>query len=188
MPNLARVRVVVGGGAVVGPSVSTFFFNAAGTGWTSDLTNFYDAVKNRHPSSVTFQIPRSGDILDETTGDLVGSWTEAVAGNVTGTGASLFAKGVGYRVKWTTSGVHNGRRVVGSTYMVPMDLGMLDAAGDLGSVQMTAINVAATALVASPSHELRVWSRPVNGAGGESHVVTSGSVPDAISWLRSRRV
>ena len=187
MANLARVRVTLSGPAVIGPSVSTFYFEESGSGWTSSLTNFYDNQKNRHPTTLSFQIPNSGDLIDDATGELTGTWTDGTTGNVSGTGASLFALGTGYRIKWFTGGFHNGRRVVGSTYMVPMDLGMLDANGNLGSVQMTQANAAAAALIAASSHELRIWSRPVAGAGGASHPVVSGNVPDAISWLRTRR-
>jgi hypothetical protein len=137
---------------------------------------------------VTWSIPNSGDIINDANGALEGVWTGGTAAQVTGTGASLYAQGVGYRIVWNTNGIRGSRRVRGSSFMCPMDSAMLDAAGTLGSTQIAAIVTAATSVISNSPDELRVWSKPHKGlADGTSHVVTSASVPDQISWLRTRR-
>lgn len=188
MTMLARVRVPWTGTAVVGPSVSTFYFNDAGTGFTANLVSFFDAIKNRVPPGVTWSVPNSGDIINDATGDLEGVWQGGTAQQVTGTGAALYSQGVGFRFVWNTGGVRGGRRVRGSTFICPMDGAMLDATGTLGSAQMATLVTAATSVITDSPNELRIWSKPHTGlSDGTSHAVTSVTVPDAISWLRSRR-
>jgi len=182
------VRCAWSGAAVIGPSVSTFYFDQSGAGWTASLSNFFDSIKNRLPAGTVVSVPNTGDLIDDATGDLVGTWTDGTAGGATGTGGALYSQGVGFRVKWFTGGFHGGRRVVGSTFIVPMDDSMRDAAGTLGGAQIASVVTAADGLIGASSHVMKVWSKPKPGASdGASHVITSSSVPDAISWLRTRR-
>ena len=49
------------------------------------------------------------------------------------------------------------------------------------------LNGAVAALMGASSPDQKVWSRPEGGTPGQSSTVTNGSVPDRVSWLRSRR-
>jgi len=181
------VRVALGGTGQVGPGVSTFYFADAHTGFVADLTAFYEDLKDRFPQGMTVSVPNSGDLIDEATGTLTGTWTDGTAGAVTGTAVDVFAQGVGARIVWNTSGVTNGRRVKGSTYLVPLVAGCYDTGGTLLTTPLGDFTTAAFNLWTAGGGNMVILTRPVEGAGGKSSVVTSSSVPDKVSWLRSRR-
>jgi hypothetical protein len=133
-------------------------------------------------------VPNSGDTIDVATGDINGVWTGSGGGTVGFGGSGDFAQGVGARIKWNTAGIVAGRRVRGSTFMVPLVGGTFSASGALDSSFVTDLTAAATTFLASASSTLEIFSRPKGTRVGTSHTVTSASVPNAVSWLRSRRV
>jgi len=188
--NLKRVRVVWSGSGVVGPGVSTFYFVSAATGFPTDLQTFFQAIKAALPSSVTVSVPNTGDTIDETTGALVGVWTDSGGSSTVGTSSTLFAGGVGMRCRWITAGIHRGRRVIGSTFIAPMQSASFSTDGTPDAGSVTLLQTAASALVSSSAGDMVIWSKPQPPAGsdGESNVVLSALVPDKTSWLRSRRV
>lgn len=171
----------------MGPSVSTFFFSSSATGFVADLATFYDTLKARLPSTLSVDIPASGDTIDEVTGSLTGTWTDGTDTVVGGTGSAVFALGVGVRVVWLTNGINNGRRIRGTTFMVPVDATVFSTDGTMGTPRSEFISAAA-ALVTATSGDMRIWTRPVNGAGGGSVSVIGSTVPDTPTTLRSRRV
>jgi hypothetical protein len=175
------------GGGVVGPSVMTFHFLGTATGMTADLFTFYDTIKTRLPSIVTVSIPNSGDEIDSATGELTGSWTDGTATAVAGLGTAQCPQGVGCRVVWNTNGFLAGRRVRGSTFLVPLDASMYSTLGLL-SASRSQIEGAAAALVTATSGDMVVFSRPKAGTPGGYSSITSSTVPNKISTLRSRRV
>jgi len=189
MATLKRVRVTWTGAGVVGPGVSTFYFVSSATGFPADLQTFFQAIKAALPSSVTVTVPNSGDTIDEATGDLFGVWTDAGGSTTVGTSSTLFAGGVGMRIRWITAGVHRGRRVKGSTFIAPMQSASFSTDGTPDPGSVTLLQNAASALVSSSAGDQVIWSRPqpVPGNDGESNPVLSALVPDATSWLRSRR-
>lgn len=172
---------------MVGDGVSTFYFAESGSGFVAAVGTFWEACKLRFPSGILINTAHTGDLIDEATGQLSGSWLDGTPQVTLTTGPSVYAQGVGARVKWSTSGIRNGRRVAGSTFMVPIDSSILDAQGTILAAGITTFQNAATALVGSASNELRIYSRPSSGQVGTSSSVVSASVPDHISWLRSRR-
>jgi len=186
-----RVRVTWTGAPVVGPSVSTFYFEELATDAPiTALKNFFTANILRHPTGIQWTIPSSGDILNETDGSLAGSWSFPGAGGVVAsTGPSNFANGVGYRVQWRTNGIHNERRVIGSTFMVPMEATAFEGAGNIVAGTITAVQTAASAFVTACAGDLVIWSKPKDEstADGELNAVVSAIMPDKVSWLRSRR-
>lgn len=188
MANLARVRVAWGGGAVIGEGVSTFYFDEAHVGFATDLFNFYDAIKSSFPAGVTWTVPASGDLIDVATGALSGTWTDFPGGTVNSTGSGVFSLGVGARAVWGTSGIRNGRRVKGSTFLVPLAGGAYAADGTLAGATLTSLQSGASALLTASGSNMRIYSQPAPGSGGQSNTVVDASVPDKVSWLRSRRV
>lgn len=187
MANIARYRVNWTGAAVVGPSVSTFYTDEAATGFLAALHNFYNSIKASFPDQLTWTFESSGDLLDVATGAITGSWNDSSQTPITGNIATGWAEGVGMRVKWRSSGIVNGRRSVGSTFLVPLGKANFDNSGALADAVVDLVQTAADTLVTNVGADMRVWHRPVNGAGGSAAPVISAVVPDAVSWLRSRR-
>src|SRR6188508_3456659 len=120
MPVIARIPVVWNG--LPGfPGVSVFYSTSANAVTAvAALATFFNAIKGSFPTGLTWDLPASGDTLNDADGGLSGVWTGATPGTVTATGGVAgYAAGVGARVEWTTGAVINRRRVRGSTFMVP---------------------------------------------------------------------
>jgi hypothetical protein len=187
MADIERMRVTWSGSQVVGPSVSTFFFPISGVDPAAVLA-FFDAVKSLIPNGVQITVPNAGDVINDATGDLNGSWAVAGGGNVQGTNANLFILGTGVRIVWETLGIRNNRHVRGSTFLVPVAANTFDTSGRITPANQTLVTNAATALIGATPLGLKIWSRPKGGVNGTSWDVTSARVPEVPSWLRSRRV
>lgn len=187
MALIQRVRVTWQGGGVVGPSVSTFFFSDVATGFKADLVTFFTALQPRLPSNVNVTIPGNGDILEATDGTLTGGWSDGADVNVAMTGTAQNPQGVGCRIVWLTNAIAGGRRVRGSTFLVPLDASTYSTDGTL-SAGISTIEGAASALVTAQAGDFLVWTRPTAGAGGGTADITGSTVPDKISTLRSRRI
>lgn len=152
---------------------------------------FWQAVKGSMPPGYTVKVHDEIDILNPSTGDLVGTDTGGGTGQThVGIATGNFAAGVGLRIVWKTSGIVGNRKVKGSTFIVPLVAGCYDTDGSLIPGTVTTMATASGTLLtnlAAAKMPLHVWSRPVAGRPGQSSVVTGGTVPDKISWLRSRR-
>lgn len=148
---------------------------------------FFDAVKAWIPSGTTITIPNGGDLIDEATGTLIGTWGTSGATTVNTSAAGAFAGGVGGRIVWRTSVIRGGYRVRGSTFVAPLMATAYDAQGTLTGTALTALTSAANALLTNVGGELRVWSRPRPGLSGAQVPVDAADIPDKVSWLRSRR-
>lgn len=188
MANLARLRVPWTGSQVVGPSVTTFFFDSAISGFPGAVFDLFDALKAQIPTSVQLAVPNTGDILTDTTGAINGTWTEPGGGIVTGTGTGNFILGTGYRIVWNTNGIRSGRHVRGTTFLCPTVAAIFDSSGRLTPAAQGLATTAATAFLTAIGGGGRVWSRPRLGANGTSHEIVGSTVPEQPSWLRSRRV
>lgn len=173
---------------MVGSGLSTFYESPeSGVGGADDLEAFFVAVGDRIAQGVQIVIPSSGDLVESTTGDLVGTWSDpGTGGSVSSTGTSGFTNGVGARVVWNTGGLFGGRRVRGSTFLVPLGADAYEGAGNITSTMLADLQAAADALVAATT-PFGVWSRPTATSPGEFNEWTSARVPDQVSWLRSRR-
>jgi hypothetical protein len=189
MAALARLRVTWTGTPVVGTGLSTFYSQGTfAAGDAGDIKAFFTAVKATFPSGITWTIPNSYDIIEDTSGVLLGGGTTTGGGTETsgGTGTN-FVQGAGGRVVWNTNGIFKGRRVRGSTFMVPLVADYWEGANAISSVATGNWSTAAAALIAAVP-TLSIWSRPSGGVAGEQNLVTSATIPDKTSWIRSRRV
>ena len=186
MATIRRYRVLWGG---IGgtPGYSLFYANAAGA-LASDLVTFFNAIKSQCPGPLQWDVPISGDTLDDATGTINGGWTDVGGGVVTATGSGSYAAGTGVFIRWATGAIVNGRRLVGRTFICPINGGGYDSNGTAGGTTLSTIGGAATTLAAAG--KLVVWHRPApgGGGGGSSSLVTAGTVPDQVTSLRSRRV
>ena len=92
------------------------------------------------------------------------------------------------RFVWNTGARRSGRLVRGSTFLVPVIRSTFDGPGHVDDAARTALQTAATNLVTAAGANLRILSRPgVRVTTGGSAAIISATVPDKVSWLRSRR-
>ena len=188
MPNLHRIRIALSGGGVVGPGLTTFYVDElTGLPDPADFTAFFDSIKALVPNTMNWNVPNSGDTIDAATGQLVGTWSNGTPGNVGGTNSGDYAAGVGARIVWETGVIRGGRRVRGSTFLVPLNTVALDDDGTWNATLVTTpIKNAADTLLGRAVPPV-IWSRPRTGLGGASVGITGSRVPVQVSWLRSRR-
>lgn len=191
MGNLYRMRVQWGGTGVVGGGISTFYFASGATlaNISPAVNTFFTAIKGNVPNTVTWTIPNGGDTLEDTTGELVGSWSSGGSFTVVATGTNQWASGVGGRFNWQTNTVINKRRLRGSTFICPMPNNLFDTDGTLNNTAVATMNTAAAAFIASTGVDFSIYHKPhpKGATNGEAHAVLSGTFPDKISWLRTRR-
>lgn len=187
MANIERMRVTWSGAPVTGDGLSTFYFKS-GSAAPAAVKTFFTAMAPYIAAGVSFDVPTSGDVIDEATGGLTGVWAAAGGGVVASSGNAEHAQGVGARLKWLTGGIVGGRRVVGSTFLVPIHRLMYDTDGTLAAGLVTAAPAAGNALVTATSPNFVIWSRPTASRSGTSHPIVAAVFPDKVSWLRSRRV
>lgn len=186
---IQRVRCEWGGAGVEGPGVTTFYGEADGTlSIAVAASAFFARLTGLIPTGTTVTIPQGGDLIDEVTGQLVGTWGGSIRDVKTCTGSGAFAGGVGARVVWETGAIRAGRRVRGSTFVVPIVTTSYEANGTLSQSALTSIQNALTDFMVQVPTQARVWSRPRPGLGGAAVQVERGVAPDKVSWLRSRRV
>lgn len=188
MAQMQRLRVSWSGPGVTGPGLSTFYTSTAGPlGIADDVLAFFQGQALAFPTNLTITVPSGGDLIEDTTGGLAGTWNEpGTGGTFTGTGTGDYPQGVGMQIRWRTGGIVAGRRVVGSTFICPIMSAIFAADGTIDNVTVASVQAAGTALIAAHP-DLRIWSRPKGPRVGSSHAVETAVVPDRVSWLRSRR-
>lgn len=187
MASIVRLRALWSGTPVVGGGVSVFHFAAGSSSGPATVYGFFDTLKGTIPNGVTIVVPGVGDTIDENTGEIDGTWTGSGGGTINSTGGSgAWAAGVGARVVWITSGITRGRRVRGSTFVVPMTAAAYESNGTLTSAVVSGLNTASTYMDADST--FGVYTRPQAGlSNGAFHLQVASFIPDAVTWLRSRR-
>lgn len=155
----------------------------------NQISAFFISLAQLLPSTVEIITQNPIDVIDETTGQIVGFGPASNSvPSAVGLSSREYSAASGAVVNWETGGVRNGRRVRGRTFLVPLSSAAYDDDGTIDSAALTTIRNAATELVEDTAVlEMLVWSRPKNGSPGEAHVVTSARVPDMAAILRSRR-
>jgi hypothetical protein len=198
MSQIGRIRVTWSGTPVVGPGVSTFYLTDTITaGWPAALVSLFTALKNYVPTGVTWTVPSQTDLIETTTGQLTGVTSPGGGGSVLSSGGAVdYKPGVGGRMRWTTGGIVGGRKVTGTTFLVPMTSQECPN-GVIQAGTVTAINTAMAAYIANAAFEAGVYSRPRpagtrNGVpyaarAGAVFPIAGNNVPTGITWLRSRR-
>lgn len=190
MASIARLQVPWTGAAVTGGGVSTFYTtNLSPLAYATALRAFFVSVAAFMPSGVTITVPAAGDLIEDSTGALSGSWSITPPAPVSGATGANYAAGVGARIVWQTSGITRGRRVKGSTYLVPLLASQYDIDGTIAGASVATMSTAAATLAAADSGSMCIWTRPSTSGGSDGHQsdVTSGACLDKTSWLRSRR-
>jgi hypothetical protein len=189
MGDLARVRVSWQGwpGA---PGVSTFYLTPAVTQTSIDaIRAYFNSLVALLPTGLTITVPQTGDLIDDVSGLITGSWSVGTPPTVvTGTAPGNYAGNAGGVTHWLTGLVVNRRRVRGRTFLVPLASTAFDTAGAISTSTLTTLNTAATTLLAALGTNFRVWHRPAKGLGGGSGTVIATRTPKLAISLRSRRV
>lgn len=192
-----RLRVQWTGSGVVGPSVSTFYALDGSTGFPAAVRSLFDTLKVYIPSGTSIVVPNNGDKIDPATGALTGAWVDgAVTAPVACSSSGNYAKGVGCQIRWSTTSIVGGRRVQGSTFIVPLSATLFDTTGTLVDLNQQSIQAAANNYVTAAPYAC-IWSRPVKadstrtppraGRAGSTALITGATVPDRASWLLTRR-
>lgn len=155
------------------------------------VETFINGIKGDLPNVVQLAVLGDVGVVDEFTGNLTNILNGAPGAAQSGTaGAGGYPAASGAVINWLTNGFHEGRRVRGRTFIVPLYSNKYGADGSLDGATVTSLAAAAAALGdTGGSPNLGVWKRP-SGPGatdGLFHTVTSTSVPDLAAVLRSRR-
>lgn len=187
MASMERIRVEWTGLTGL-PGVTTLFADPTVPTAYAAVHQFFDDIKDYFPSGLTWSFPAFGDLIDDGTGALSGSWSTTPLPPINGTvNMATHAAGVGLRVKWNTNGISSSnRRVTGATFLTALASLYFDTDGTINSIALADIQTAADTMVAAA--DFRVWTRPVGGSGGTSNAVLSATVPDRVTSLRSRRL
>lgn len=189
MATLSRVRVELTGGAITGPGVATFYTDTDAGALQAALKTFWNAVRSAMPNNLSILIPAAGEQLDAEDGSVIGSWAAGPPQNYSGSGGTVYAQGVGARIRWETAGHTGRRRVRGSTYIVPLVGSMYSANGTIDDGIITTFQNAGNALLATMDGTMIVWHRPTTTTSndGVAHPITSCVAVDKTSWLKTRR-
>lgn len=141
----------------------------------------------------TGQVSNTIDFVDPNTGTLTGEFISTNArAALQGQGTGAYPAGVGARIRWRTPGIRNGRRVTGTTFVVPIVASQYDTSGTLNNLFVAALQTSGQTLVNALDANgtpMMVWSRPPSATAGNGFVteVNGVSVPDKTAWLRSRK-
>lgn len=199
---LNRVKCIWSGNSAVA-GVSTFYFGSGTTSMTA-LTSFWTTVTTNIPTGISVTTPNLGDQIDETTGKIIGAWTGS--GGATNGGfatAAPYPAQSGAVIEWLSSLVLDGRRRQGRTFIVPLPGNNYQSDGTLATSTISALQGAATTLIAAYAGEMKVFVRPVAtraakpdnippitakaGHVGAAAQIITARVPDFAATLRSRR-
>lgn len=189
MTMLARLRIDWSGSALVGPGLTTLYFDSSKSGFSAAVVTFMNAIKAQHPAGVSWTVPGFGDLIDSETGDLTGAWSETGGNTVIAASAGgVYSLGVGYATRWDTGSIVRGSRVRGRSYWAPALGSVFGSNGLMTTAANNSVAVAANALVSAVPGALMIWTRPNGTDGGHASAVISATVPNTPTWLRSRRV
>jgi len=190
MGNVAKVQV--GWSGFIGsPGVSTFYIRETEPGGTVELAPLRQflsaALTGFLPNGVTLTFPTVGDVILDTTGTIVGTWTAAPQAPIIGASIGVFSGTSGAVVTWRTIVLVGGRRVRGRTFLVPLAGTAYASDGTLATNFRDGVLAAAAAVIQDPFAKLGIFHRPVGGAGGVVAAIAAATMTDKAMVLRSRR-
>lgn len=209
MGGMYRVRSV-SSGWFGGQGFSTHYFKQ---GDPADLTDInkallcvdrvragWAAASALFPGVWTVQVQSQVDFINDVNGDLLDSWGPAQPALVSGGAGTGFGPTMAMvLLQLRTSTIANGKRLLGRSYLGPVNAGN-DNDGTPNSGAVTTALAMGTALldrgIAVDNPYLCVWRRPRDARllptplpqrNGSSGIVTSITVPNKFASLRSRR-
>jgi len=198
MVQLARVKVNWTGfnGA---PGYTNLYFNDISFGSITQacadeavakVDAWLEVWKVGIPSNVSIVIDPTVEALEENNGSLDEFFDTTPTATRVGTASGSYSAAAGACVNWATTGIRNGRRVRGRTFMVPLGGTSFDTVGSLDNTRLASWRTASNTLqTVGTSSKLCVWSRPSGpeATDGISYGVTSMTINDKVAILTSRR-
>lgn len=168
------------------------FDSAMATYAATKTDAFIQAVKPYIPYQATLETMADVEVIDITSGDLVGIETATVAAPAVSTQSlgQLYMAAAGAVINWKSNEIRNGRRMRGRSFLVPLGINITEQNGTLTSGFLTAMNSAAAALRATGgTSQLYIYGRPSAPGATDGTVggVIGHSIPDFTAVLRSRR-
>ena len=178
-----------------GPGVTTLFampdtteqvFADGARAFMSDalqVATAHDAL----PTGCSIQGDSIVDNIEVTDGTLASAVPVTAPVVINGNATGSYSAPSGAVITWLTGLVHQGRRVRGRTFLVPIANQQLDTNGTLGSAFLTNLRTAAAAYIATAVNPC-IWARPDPGTtNGAAFTVAAASVADKVAVLTSRR-
>lgn len=152
------------------------------------VKTFLQTIAPYLPSTASISYPGTMDKLDTGTGELLDVFNIPVQATTSGASGSAYSAAVGACVNWQATGIVNGRRLRGRTFLVPL-AGAFQTDGTLDTSFLSTLRTAATTFATSTSGlDISVWHRPSpGGSDGAAGEVVSATVTDKTAVLRSRR-
>lgn len=158
------------------------------------VRTFWNSINTDIPNDVTLTVDPAVDSFVTSSGNLVTTFVAPVPpSNVTGASASNYSAASGARIRLSTNGIKNNRRVRGAIFLVPLGSGAYDSNGSITGSLNTNVVAAGVTLSASLADEdihLGVWSRPSEVGvteDGTWYPITGMSVNTKVAVLRGRR-
>lgn len=203
MATIARIQANLAGWTG-GPGVSTFYWQFhegeeiadAGQAAT-DLRGMYNALKDYIVSGVTINIEPTVDLVEHTTGELVGRFSITPPAGVAGSaGTSASNRATMLKTRFLTSQIRAGRLMRGGVFIGPIGSAAMDTSGQIPTTTINAVSAAFAPILAWPDPGLLVWGRPIpfdpgppmqDAREGAIGYVTSVSCAPRPGTLRSRR-
>jgi hypothetical protein len=185
MPSVRRLRLNYSGAGIVGPAVSTFYFDAAvGTAVqaVTAVQLFMTSIRNDLSSTLGWQLETDIDTLDATSGVLTNVESAGTTANTGNNGFEILPPATQGRVNLLTGVIVANRQLRGRLYIPGFTEGVNTNGGPVAGTQ-TLVNSAATTLAGDANAQWVVWSR----THGVFSPITVPTMWTKWGSLRSRR-
>lgn len=194
--SIMRVRFNITGLAGLPGLHTTYWTGASSTPIAADALDvvarvraFWDSFKVNLAAGVTVSCNQPVDLVDETTGILVGQLGAGSPALVLSTGSGSLPSATMMLLRYNTGLIVAGRRLQGRSFIGPLATAT-NSGGDVVPTVNTALLTAAALMnTGATASLLVVWHRPTdaNPSGGLTSGVTSYAANPEFSVLRSRR-
>lgn len=154
------------------------------TAMAAALRAFLNTFAAQYPPGTSWSFPSESATINPSTGEVTQWNVLTPPATINGSASGSYAAGVGFRVDWLSTGIQNGRRVKGRTYIVPAVT--FESNGTVTeSVRTSALTAAGNLITAlnTAGHDLVVYSKVAQAA----YPVQGALVPDRVAWLRTRK-
>lgn len=196
MTTLLRVRAT-GTGWSGAPGLATFYFSgsasptaAEGLEAAARVRAVLNSASGLIPTGISWQVSGDVDLIDDTTGALVGGVSNTAPAVVNGSGVGNIAPVASAALaRFTTASIINGRRLQGRRFLNPLVASAFQANGTLAAATVTTLTTAFGLVVVQITTPVthRVWHRPGPLGPGSSAPSSSVVIPTKPAQLRSRR-
>ena len=193
--SIMRVRFSIGGLEGLPGLQTTYWNGASSTPITADAVDVCARVRafwNSFAGNMAFGTlvvgPQSVDVIDESTGTLVGQLQPGALASVSGSGATSLPSATMMLLRYNTAVIIAGRRLQGRNFIGPLGTGSNGAGNPTSTANANLLTAAAFFNTGATASALVVWHRPSGGfPNGSVSPVTGYGTATEFSVLRSRR-